>query len=429
LAARIALLSVHTCPLAALGGKETGGMNVYVRELARELARLGLEVDVFTRSQDPAIPRVVALAERARVVHVAAGPQRPLSRLAALPHLSSFADRVAAFQRSSGVPYALVHGHYWLSGLVAIELGHRWRLPVVQMFHTIGAVKNAVEAREREPAERLEAETRVARAADRIVAATPVERADLAWHLGADPSRIRVIPCGVDLDLFRPGDTQAARRRLALDAGPVLLFVGRLTPIKGLETLLRAVGRLRAEGTRALRLQIVGGDRDERFDGERARLRRLSADLGIGSWVDFRGPQAQDALPDYYRAADLCLIPSRHESFGMVALEAMACGAAVVASRVGGLETTIQDEATGLLVPEGDVDTLATAIAALLEDTPRRRALGRRAAESARRFAWPHVARAVVDLYDELLPAPHAARRPSPTERRGPAIVPRTCAP
>jgi D-inositol-3-phosphate glycosyltransferase len=420
---RIALVSVHTCPLAALGGKETGGMNVYVRELARELARLDLEVDVFTRSQDPAIPCVVRLAPRARVVHVVAGPQRPLSRLATLRHVASFARGVEAWARAAGREYALVHGHYWLSGLAALDLGRRFAIPVVQMFHTLGAVKNAVDAREREPAERLDAEARIAREADRIVAATPVERADLAWHCGADPERIRVIPCGVDLALFRPGDAAAARRRLGLDDEPVLLFVGRLAPIKGLETLLHALGRHKAAGARRARLLIVGGDRNERFDGERTRLRRLSDRLGIGSWVDFRGPQAQDALPDYYRAADLCLIPSRHESFGMVALEAMACGAAVVASRVGGLEATVQDGVTGILVPEGQVDALAAAIAALLGDASRRRALGRRAAAGARCFAWPHVARAVLDLYGELVPALRAA---CPADRLGPAAVPTT---
>jgi D-inositol-3-phosphate glycosyltransferase len=402
---QIALLSVHTCPLAALGGKETGGMNVYVRELARELARLDLEVDVFTRSQDPAIPRVVRLAPNARVVHVVAGPQRPLSRLATLQHVLRFAREVEAWALAARRQYALVHGHYWLSGLAALDLGRRFGVPVVQMFHTLGAVKNAVDAREREPAQRLDAEARVAREADRIVAATPVERADLAWYCGAAPERIRVIPCGVDLALFRPGDAAAARQRLGLDAEPVLLFVGRLAPIKGLETLLLALGRHQVAGARRVRLLIVGGDRDERLDGERTRLERLSERLGIRSWVDFRGPQAQDALPDYYRAADLCLIPSRHESFGMVALEAMACGAAVVASRVGGLEATVQDGVTGLLVPEGDVDTLAATIAALLGDGARRRALGRQAAAAARRFAWPHVARAVLELYAEVEPA------------------------
>jgi D-inositol-3-phosphate glycosyltransferase len=418
---RVALLSVHTCPLAALGGKETGGMNVYVREVARELGRLGYGVDVFTRNQDPSVPRVVPLGYGARVIHVTAGPRRPVSRRLLLGHLPAFADGIAAFAREAGTHYALAHGHYWLSGIAALELGRRFGVPVVQMFHTLGRRKDLVarEASERELPERLEAESRLAREADRLVAATPAERADLAWYCGADLSRVRVIPCGVDVDLFRPGEQAAARARLGLGPGPILLFVGRLTPIKGLETLLRALARLvsepRAPG--GLRLRIVGGDRDERPDGERARLRRLAAESGVRASVDFHGPQAQSALPDYYRAADLCLIPSRHESFGMVALEAMASGLPVIASRVGGLRFTVRDGTTGLLVPEGDDAALAAAITALLADGSRRRELGRKAVEWAQSFAWPCVARALAGLYAELIPE-LAPVRPDPGAAR-----------
>ncbi|MGH7265891.1 MAG: glycosyltransferase, partial [Candidatus Rokuibacteriota bacterium] len=202
---RVALLSVHTCPLAALGGKETGGMNVYVREVARELGHLGLAVDVFTRSQDPAIPEVVALGERARVIHLPAGPARPLAREAVAGHLGAFAEAVERVRRRDGLDYAVIHSHYWLSGLVGLELARRWGRPLVHMFHTLAALKNAVARapEEREPDARVEAETRIARGADRIVAANFVERAHLAWHCRADVSRIRVIPCGVDLDRFR----------------------------------------------------------------------------------------------------------------------------------------------------------------------------------------------------------------------------------
>jgi len=403
---RVALLSVHSCPLAALGGKEAGGMNVYVRELARALGELGLPVDVFTRSQDPAIPRVVSLGDQARVIHVAAGPERPLPRADQLVHMGAFADAVMRFREAQELDYALIHGHYWLSGVAGLDLGRRLGRPVVQMFHTLGAVKNQVagDTRDREPAVRLETETRVARAVDRLIAATPTERADLAWLAGADVDRIRVVPCGVDVELFQPGDGAAARQRLGLASGRLLMFVGRLTPIKGIETLLRALGRLRAHGEPDLRLVLVGGDRDEALDDERARLRRLSASLGVDGWVEFRGPQPQDVLPDYYRAADLCVIPSRHESFGMVALEAMASGATVVASRVGGLEATVHDGLSGVLVPEGDPESLAAIITGLLGDEPRRRALGRAAAAYARQFAWPEVARAVRAVYAETTP-------------------------
>ena len=406
---RIGLISVHTCPLATLGGKETGGMNVYVREVARHLGRLGLEVDVFTRSQTPGVPTVVPLGPGARVVHIEAGPQRPVPPVEIVAELDEFIDGVESFQRRTHGGYALLHGHYWLSGLVAVELARRSRgTPVVQMFHTLGVVRNALADAPGDwvPQVRLDAEARVAGLADRIVAATPLERAELAWYCGADDDRVRTIPCGVDVDLFSPGDAAAARARLGLDAEWVLLFVGRPAPIKGLEILLRALACLKADGfARAdVRLVIVGGDRDGERDDERARLRSLAERLGVGAWVDFKGPQLQPALPEYYRAADLCLVPSHHESFGMAALEAMACGAAVVASRVGGLATTIQDGVTGVLVPPRDEVALAGAIASLLADEPRRRALGRLAARWAQGFAWPSVARALVDVYDELVP-------------------------
>jgi len=406
---RIGLISVHTCPLAALGGKETGGMNVYVREVARHLGRLGLEVDVFTRSQTPGVPTVVPLGPGARVVHIEAGPQRPVPTAEIVADLDEFTDGVVAFGHRTGAEYALFHGHYWLSGLVAVELARRFGgVPVVQMFHTLGVVKNALADTPSEwvPQVRLDAEARVAALADRIVAATPLERAELAWYCGADVDRVRTIPCGVDVDLFSPGSAIAARARLGLDAEWVLLFVGRPAPIKGLEILLQALARLKADGfgQADLRLVIVGGDRDEGRDDDRARLRALADALGVGAWVDFKGPEPQTALPEYYRAADLCLVPSHHESFGMAALEAMACGAAVVASRVGGLATTIQDGVTGVLVPPRDEVALASAIASLLADASRRRTLGRLAARWAQSFAWPSVARALVELYGELVP-------------------------
>jgi D-inositol-3-phosphate glycosyltransferase len=416
----VALFSLHTCPLAALGGKETGGMNVYVRELARELGRVGFEVDVFTRSQDAAIPEVVSLGPGARVVHVPAGPARPLPRPALVEHLDAFVAGVERFRRRERRDYAVLHSHYWLSGVAALELAARWRRPVIQMFHTLGALKNAVarSEAEREPEARVAAEQRIVAAADRIVAANPVERAHLGWYYGADVERVRVIPCGVDLDLFQPADPGAARARLGLRAQHVLLFVGRLAPIKGLETLLRALAAAKANGLGGsdVRLVVVGGDKDERWDRERTALRELAAALGVGRWVDFRGPQPQATLPDYYAAADLCVMPSLYESFGMVALEAMACGVPVIGSRVGGLTETVQDDVTGVLVPEGDTAALAAAIAGLLPDRERRRRLGAEAVERAKRFGWPCIARAVIELYGELVPAFGDAARRSPCE-------------
>jgi len=300
---RVAVLSVHTCPLAALGGKETGGMNVYVRELARELARMRVTADIFTRSQNASIPPVVAVADGVRVVHLAAGPQAPMAREKVYAHLDEFVDGVEAFRIARGIDYDLVHGHYWLSGAAGLTLRERWGVPFVQMFHTLGRLKNDATRNgvEREPDLRIAEEARIVGAADRIVAATVVERAHLVSHYGADASRIAVIPCGVDTELFAPGDQAAARAALGLDARPRLLYVGRLAPIKGLETLLDGMARLHAAGNRA-QLCIVGGDADEPLDGHEGELRARLSHLDLGDAVTFVGPQPQERLRTWYVA-------------------------------------------------------------------------------------------------------------------------------
>jgi D-inositol-3-phosphate glycosyltransferase len=403
---RVAMLSVHTCPLAVLGGKETGGMNVYVRELARELARMRMQADIFTRSQNPAIPRVVTLAEGVRVVHLAAGPQAPMARERVFEHLDEFVDGVEAFRIAAGADYDLIHAHYWLSGAVGLALRRRWAVPLVQMFHTLGRLKNDAShnGADREPDVRIAEEARIVAAADRIVASTVVERAHLVAHYGADPSRIAVIPCGVDTELFTPGGQAAARAALGLGDEPQLLYVGRQTPIKGLETLLDAMARLRAGGTPA-RLSIVGGDADEPLDGHEAALRERLGRLGLGKAVTFVGAQPQDRLPAWYVAADATVLPSYYESFGMVALEAMACGSPVVASRVGGLQTTVRDRVTGLLVREHDPAALAEALERLLGDEDLRWRLGREGVRWAAQHRWPCVAEAVCREYAALVAA------------------------
>jgi D-inositol-3-phosphate glycosyltransferase len=400
---RVAMLSVHTCPLAALGAKETGGMNVYVRELSRELGLMGVAVDVFTRSQDPRIPRVVEFAEGVRVVHLPAGPEAPLARERVHAHLDEFAEGVEAWRVARGVEYDLVHAHYWLSGVVALRLRERWGVPVLQMFHTLAHLKNRVARTDGalEPEVRIREESRLVADVDRLVAANVVERADLTHFYAAAPERVAVIPCGVDTDLFAPRDRETARAVLGLGPGPLLLWVGRIDPIKGLETLLDAVARVRASG-RLARLLIVGGDADELRDGHEAVLRRRLAALGIGDAVQFVAAQAQPALPDYYAAADVTLLPSYYESFGMVALEAMACGSPVIASRVGGLTTTVRDGVTGFLVPEGDVTALAERIETVLDDPDRGWRMGREGVRWAAEHRWPCVAEAVCREYASL---------------------------
>ncbi len=400
---RVAVLSVHTCPLAALGGKETGGMNVYVRETARELARMGVHVDVYTRSQDPGIRRVVPLGHGARVIHLAAGPEAPMAREAVHQHLPEFVDRVDAFRAAEGLAYSLVHGHYWLSGVAGLALRERWGTPVVQMFHTLGRLKNSVARApgELEPELRLDEETRIVRDADRVVAANGVERAQLVQYYDADTDRLTVIPCGVDTEMFQPMAPAVAKDLLELPPEPMLLYVGRLQPIKGLETLLEAMTRL----DRASRLLIVGGDHDEPDNAHAERLRRCVAELGLTDRVRFLGAQPQQRLRLFYAAADATVMPSYYESFGMVALEAMACGSPVVASRVGGLTTTVRDGVTGYLVPEGDAPALAARLGEVLGDPAERERLGQEATRWAAEHRWPCVAEAICKLYSELQPA------------------------
>ncbi len=399
---RVAMLSVHTCPLAALGGKETGGMNVYVRETARELARMGVGVDVFTRSQNPGIPRVVELGGGARVVHLPAGAEAPMPREAVHAHLDEFVAGVERFAQSEGLEYDLIHAHYWLSGVAGLALREAWGAPLVQMFHTLGRLKNSVaqSPAEVEPELRITEEARIIAGADRVVAANVVERAHLVWYYGARQDRIAVIPCGVDTELFQPMPRATAKDLLELPSDPLLVYVGRLQPIKGLETLLEAMTLV----MRATRLMVIGGDADEPENGHAAYLRERVSALALAERVRFLGAQPQRRLQLFYAAADATVMPSYYESFGMVALEAMACGSPVVASRVGGLTTTVQDRVTGLLVPEGDPSALAAALDTLLGDTALQSRLAAQAQRWAAEHRWPCVAEAVCRLYSELRP-------------------------
>jgi D-inositol-3-phosphate glycosyltransferase len=326
-----------------------------------------------------------------------------MAREAVHDHLDEFVDGVEAFRLEHGVDYDLIHGHYWLSGAVGLALRERWGVPLVQMFHTLGRLKNDAsrDASEREPGLRIAEETRIVAAADRLVAATAIERSHLVSRYGADPERIAVIPCGVDTTLFTPGDQAAARAALGLDGRPRLLYVGRLAPIKGLTTLLDGMARLREAGSRA-HLCIVGGDADEPLNGHEGELRARLADLALQDAVTFVGAQPQGSLRDWYVAADATVLPSYYESFGMVALEAMACGSPVVASRVGGLQTTVRDRITGVLVPDHDPAALAEALERVLDDAELRRRLGREGVRWAALHQWPCVAEAVCREYAAL---------------------------
>jgi D-inositol-3-phosphate glycosyltransferase len=409
---RVAMLSVHTCPLATLGGKESGGMNVYVRDLSRELGRRGLTVDVFSRSQDPKVPQICALGLNARVIHLKAGPETPYDKNMVYNHMPEFTGNLKDFIKRENTAYHLIHSHYWLSGLAAQQLQTEWKVPAIQMFHTLGHLKNqaARSPAEWETPQRIETEKEIMSIADRLVAANPLEKAQMTWLYGAEPARIEVIPCGVDLELFHPLPRDEAKAHLEMPQDhKMVLFVGRIEPLKGIDVLIEAMAlvlrdmdQLRDE----ICLCIIGGDPDadaDKMDQEMAHLQRMREKLGIADVVTFLGKRDQDDLPYYYSAAEVCVVPSHYESFGMVALEAMACGTPVIASRVGGLTFTVKDGHTGFLVPNDDRQALAKKLRLLLTNENLRGDMGRQATQLARRYGWPIVAGQIVALYRELI--------------------------
>lgn len=404
---RVAILSVHTCPLATLGGKETGGMNVYVRDLAREFSRRGIAVDVFTRSQSSHLPHVMhKLGARGRVVHVPAGPEMPYDKNKVFDHLPEFTDGVLRFARDEDVRYDIIHSHYWLSGWVARELRAAWNVPIVHMFHTLGLMKNRVASSpsEMETCRRIDLETEIVDFADRLIAATPAEQAQLEWLYGADPDRISVVPPGVDTNHFFPIPREAARDHIGAKHDDWhILFVGRIEPLKGIDTLIRAIALLAHEcptWVQQMSVAIVGGDPDTDENAEMQRLKAMREQLGLSDLVTFLGARDQDQLRYNYNAADFVVMPSRYESFGMVALEAMACGRPVIASEVGGLAYLVRDGETGFHVREGDPVHLATTIARMLQDGATRRRLGRQAVLWAQNFAWPRVAGQLLGVFE-----------------------------
>jgi D-inositol-3-phosphate glycosyltransferase len=405
---RVAMFSVHSCPLATLGGRETGGMNVYVRELSRHLAQHGMAVDVYTRRQDPTTPRVVDFAPQCRVIYLNAGPASPYGKHRVWEHLPEFVEEVQRFITQHHLHYQMLHSHYWLSGWVALQLRQRLQAPVVHMSHTLGYPKNAAaqQAWEQEPPRRLRVEHDVLKCSEALVAESPASKRHMMQEYGVQPERIHVIPGGVDTAIFQPQDRQQARLALGLAAeAPVLLFVGRLQPLKGIDTLLRA-GQATRLHHEQLQILVVGGgvdDWDERETQELQRLRALSEQLGLTPYVRFIKAQPQQILAQYYAAADVFVMPSHYESFGMVVLEAMACGTPVVASRVGGLTSTVVSGQTGFLVPQGDGQAFAQAILRLLASPTMRNVFARASLERAQAFTWPCIADRTAQLYTHLL--------------------------
>jgi D-inositol-3-phosphate glycosyltransferase len=410
----IAMLSYHTCPLATLGGKDTGGMNVYVRDLTTALGRMGIHVDVFTRSQDEHVPHVLHdLGYGNRVVHIPAGPEVPMPKQELAGYIPEFANGVHRFAEEKKIQYDIIHSHYWMSGIAAGLLKKNWTgTPVLQMFHTLGEMKNRVARsdEEREGEYRLDGERTVINLADRIIAATPAEQAQLNWLYKVETRKISVIPPGVDTSHFYPIPVDEARQFIGLppeNESRIVLFVGRIEPLKGLDILIKAMSCLRCsvQGERVY-LMIIGGDPNADQEGmtvEMARLQKLCDQLSMGKLVVFLGKRGQDTLPYYYSASEVLVMPSQYESFGLVALEAMACGIPVIASQVGGLPFLIQDGETGYTVPADDPDALCEKLTTLLGNKNLCLTLGQKAMERSQAYDWKKIARQIAEVYVELV--------------------------
>ena len=395
---RLAILSFHGCPVARLGEKDTGGMNVYVLQLTREFARKGIEVDVFTRYHDPDDPKIVELEDGARVIHLKAGSYEA-AKEDLFDYIPEFLSELYSFQKTEGTTYDLVHSHYWLSGRVGMTLSRTWNVPHVATFHTLAQTKLRARVGEREPARRSKVESLVMRDADAIIVSTEEEKQDAVRLYDAHPQKIKVIPAGVNLDTFKPVNQSIARQRVGIHEKQVILYVGRIEPLKGIDVLLEAAALL--DRSDDIRVLIVGGSPGN--DAELGRLKALTTELGIESMVTFTGAIKQNKLPDYYSAADVFVLPSHSESFGLAALEAMACGTPVVVSRVGGLKTFIDNGETGYLVPWRCPEPFVQRLEMLLANPLLREAMGRAARAKALQMGWGHAADRMLGFYSSLL--------------------------
>ncbi|GAC1393774.1 MAG: glycosyltransferase [Ktedonobacteraceae bacterium] len=400
----IAMLSVHTSPLDSPGRtKDAGGMNVYIRELATELGRRGDTIDIFTRQTNNHTPYIVQLAPNVRVIHINAGPQEPVHKNSLWPYIPSFAAQVAAFANMESRRYNVLHSHYWLSGVAGTQLARRWDIPHVIMFHTLARLKQLANPNEQEPQQRLNMEQRLMQSVDCVIAATTDERTQMMRYCGATAGHIQVIPCGVDLALFVPHDRRQARAQFGLDPQqPVLLFAGRLDPFKGPDILLQSAAMMEEEAQIVMVGGALTGDKDLQ------NLRVLALELGIDNRVQFLGAQPQQVLPLLYSAADVTVVPSYHESFGLVAVESLACGTPVVATRAGGLTTVVHNDENGYLVPRcpGFFAERLDTILCNPDIKARMRVAARR---SILQFSWQSVASQMHDVYADLVSEPRTA--------------------
>jgi D-inositol-3-phosphate glycosyltransferase len=395
----IAMISAHSCPVGDLGARDTGGMSVYIRELARELGEQGHSVDVYTRMHDTSDPQVVELGQHSRLIHLRAGEVERIHKLAVYCYLPEFTCNLENYRKDNGLKYDLVFSHYWLSGWVGRYLQQWWQAPNITMFHTLGAVKNATGIGEDSPELRIVTERASIGNSRRIVAATEREKAELVKYYNAEPEKIGVVPCGVNMELFQPMDRMTARRELGLSDEKVLLFVGRIDPLKGIDRLLKALPLLKNH--ESLRLIIIGGDDNSR--SEVNKLQSLVSELGIQKAITFQGLVRQEQLPRFYSAADACVVPSYYESFGLVALESLACGTPVVATDVGEIRDIIRPGQTGYVVARNTPVELADKIDLLLSKPSRNMASALSIRTSIEKFDWSNITGKIVDEMNAVM--------------------------
>ena len=400
---RLAVVSMHTSPTASLGQNANGGLNVYVREVCTAFSDRGIATDIFTRKQSPDDPGVESLAALSRVIYLPAG--RPLDKYSLYDEVPAFAVRILDFARSEGIAYDLLFSNYWLSGEVACLLRPQLAAGWTHIAHTLGLVKNrtlAAGARP-EPALRIRVEREIAHQADLLVASTNDEAGDLVGAYGADPEHVVVVPPGVDPSMFQPIDRAEARRKIGYGSGRLLLFVGRLERLKGVEVAIRALALLRDRRHDDVRLLVLGEDSRDGDESEMVRLKTIATELGVRDHIDFLGSVAHHELPFFYSAANVCVMPSYSESFGLVGLEAQACGTPVVGSDVTGLRSVVRDDVSGYLIDGHEPAAYAERIGRLLDNPELAVQMGRRGRLLAQRYSWRRTADRLQDLFEGVV--------------------------
>ncbi len=398
---RVAYLSLHSCPLQQPGSGDAGGMNVYIRELGMAMAGRGIEVVVFTRRNDEPTPEVVEVVPGFDVVHIDVGPpvHLPISELHGL--VGEFAEETLAWIDQHGESFDILHSHYWLSGWAGVLLKEKLDLPLANSFHTLGRVKDLTRRADEAPERviRTLTEAEVIARSDCVVASTPYEFEDLMEHYAADPARLCTSPPGISHDLFKPGDKEAARMWTGLDRGPNILFAGRIQPLKGVDIAITALSLMSNESARFV---VIGGPSGHAGEAELARLKELAEDLGLAGRVHFIPPVPRDQLAAFYQAADAVVMPSRSETFGLVAAEAQSCGTPVIAAAVGGLPFIIEHGKSGLLVDGHDPADYAAALDRVLDDPSFAAELSTGAIEHSERFSWDATVTRFLELYEGI---------------------------